>query len=208
MNTQKNLKYWKQLVAAAFRVNGAGFLSEQCVAAYKLLKKDKDHGKPDPEGNEVYCWFPDCEVCAANWWLKAHAYGYRANCQFMRCELCGPTFLEGEEKCYPDGAMKRKGVAIIMRNPHNPIELPYEMLGNVIAGIADTAWTVPARLLYKGKRIKGYVSSYRPEGYPFEGACDQFQPSPDREKCIRCNDGEGCKRDSDYLTSVKVRANC
>ena len=220
MTTQTNYRNktvdrWKQLRAAAFRASLEGKFTEalawnrKCDEEYKLLHRAPDHGKPDPDGNDVQCWFPDCEVCSVNWWEKAHKFGYKERCQFNRCQLCSPTWLGPEEHAYPHGAMRRQGVAIIKPNPHNPIELPYEMLGNVIAGIPDTAFTIPARLLLdRGpRRIKGYLTPWHPDNYTMNGSFYVFIPSPDREKCIRCADGEGCKRDSDFVTSVKVRCN-
>lgn len=98
------------------------------------------------------------------------------------------TWLDGEEMAYPNGAMRRKGRARVQVNPHNPVVLPYGKVRSVRAGIPDTYFTIPARLLLHGVRVKGYLS--------MDTEADEliFQPSADPERCTICKDGEGCKR--------------
>jgi hypothetical protein len=68
------------------------------------------------------------------------------------------TWIDPEEKAYPAGGFTRKGRVRLERNPHNSIALPYGEVRAVRLSIPDTFFTIPARFVYKGKTIRGYVS--------------------------------------------------
>jgi hypothetical protein len=70
----------------------------------------------------------------------------------------GPTWLEPEHLTYPRGGFTRRACVRLRRNPHNPIELPYGELRIVRASVADSFSSIPARLTYRGKAIRGFVS--------------------------------------------------
>jgi hypothetical protein len=61
------------------------------------------------------------------------------------------TALDPEEVCYPSGAMQRRGRALLRQNPHNPVSLPYGEVRAIRAGIPDTYFTVPAKLIHQGR---------------------------------------------------------
>lgn len=100
----------------------------------------------------------------------------------------GRTWLEPEEWAYSSGGFLRKGFVKLRRNPHNPIALPYGELRKVRVSIADTFFTIPARLRYQGKTVAGFVS--KPEGE--EELC--FTPEAQPESCTVCKTGEGCRK--------------
>lgn len=95
------------------------------------------------------------------------------------------TWLDPEERAYPNNTFTRNGTAILRKNEHNPIELPYGELRAVRAKVPDTYWTIPARIKHKGKTIKGFLSSHADEW------C--FTPEADPARCTKCKPGEGCK---------------
>lgn len=97
------------------------------------------------------------------------------------------TWIEPEEVAYPSGGFLREGRALVVKNPHNPIELPYGEVRAILASIPDTFFSIPARLRYKGKMVVGFVS------YADEHILT-FKPEADPENCILCGGGEGCKR--------------
>lgn len=98
------------------------------------------------------------------------------------------TWLEPEERCYPRGGMARRARVRIARNKHNAIDLPYGELRIVRAGIPDTAFTVPARLRYRGRTVRGYIAGaddgeldFRPEasdGVEHEALCMPWSTCP------------------------------
>lgn len=71
------------------------------------------------------------------------------------------TWLEAEAFAYPAGGFTRRAYVVIERNPGQNAEsapdLPYDQKRVVKVSIADTAWTIPARLVAKGKTYRGYV---------------------------------------------------
>lgn len=67
------------------------------------------------------------------------------------------TWLDPEERAYPHGAERRRGRAILRRNPCNPMDLPYGTLRAVHAGIPDTYSTIPAYITVRGRRVRGYL---------------------------------------------------
>ena len=95
------------------------------------------------------------------------------------------TRLDPEERCYPSGGFLRKGRAILRRNPHNPIVLPYAEVRAIRASIPDTYFTIPARLRFNGRTIQGYLTSDEGELY--------FTPKADPEHCEICPAGQGCR---------------
>ena len=100
------------------------------------------------------------------------------------------TYVQAEEYAYPNGAMRRKARALVTRNPHNPIDLPYGQIRAAVAGIPDTFFTIPARMKYRGKNVCGYLTVQHDSP---EGAL-QFIPEADPERCVVCEPGQGCKR--------------
>lgn len=96
------------------------------------------------------------------------------------------TWIESEEMTYPSGGFHRRAYAILRKNEHNPIELAYGEKRVVICSIPDSAFTIPARLKWKGRTIKGYLSS-------FSDATLAFTPEAS-DACVVCVEGEGCKR--------------
>ena len=103
------------------------------------------------------------------------------------CKDCDDSFLEPEEYAYPHGGLTRKGLAWINRNPHNPIELPYGEQGRVLASIPDTYFSIPARLLFQGKRVRGFLTI--PNGTAYV-----FTPEANPDTCTKCASGDGCKK--------------
>lgn len=96
------------------------------------------------------------------------------------------TWLEPEERTYPSGGFHRRGYVILRKNEHNPIELPYGEKRIVICSIADSVWTIPARLKWKGRNVKGYISG--------DNNILTFTPNAS-DACVVCVPGQGCKRD-------------
>lgn len=100
--------------------------------------------------------------------------------------LPAKTYLDPEEKAYPHGGFTRQGRAVLRRNPHNPIELPYGTTVRVRASIPDTFFTVPARYTPRGgTTIAGYLHS--------DDGVWAFQPHADPATCERCDSGKGCR---------------
>jgi hypothetical protein len=93
------------------------------------------------------------------------------------------TWLEPEAYCYPSGGFLRRAYVVLRKNEHNPIELPYGEKRVVLASIPDTAFSIPARLKFKGKTIKGFISSD-----------NIFTFTPEANNCVNCEEGSGCKR--------------
>jgi hypothetical protein len=115
------------------------------------------------------------------------------------------TWLESETLAYPSGGFHRRAFAIIMRNPHNPISLPYGAVRLVRASVPDTHYSVPARLRYRGRTVRGYLSmreleeiSVSPAGesttVTYPDPVVAFTPEADPASCAICAAGEGCKR--------------
>ena len=75
----------------------------------------------------------------------------------MKMEL-GKTWLEAEELTYPSGGFLRRAYVRLRQNSNNPITLPYGEYRTVTVSIPDTAFSGPARLHYRLKTIKGFVS--------------------------------------------------
>lgn len=99
------------------------------------------------------------------------------------------TWIAPEEHAYPNGGFTRRGRAKLDPNPHNPIVLPYGRIRAVRASIPDTFFSIPARLRYQGKTVRGYLHT----------ADDNqrtvlFTPEADPQACLVCRDGDGCKR--------------
>ena len=68
------------------------------------------------------------------------------------------TWLEPEGLCYPAGGFTRRARVLLRPNPNNPINLPYGKAYIVRASIADTYFSIPARLRHAGKTIQGFIS--------------------------------------------------
>lgn len=70
----------------------------------------------------------------------------------------GPTWLESESWAYPAGGFTRRAYVELRLNMCNPLDLPYGRRYLVKCSIPDTYFSIPARLIYRGKTIRGYVS--------------------------------------------------
>lgn len=100
------------------------------------------------------------------------------------------TWIDPEERAYPNGGFTRRGRVVLRSNAHNPVVLPYGELRMVRLSIPDTYFTVPARFRYQSKTIKGFVSVESEGGAePFY----TFTPEADPEHCTNCEAGDGCK---------------
>ena len=97
------------------------------------------------------------------------------------------THLDPESACYPSGGFLRRGRAIVTRNPHNPIALPYGEIRSVHASIPDTYFSLPARMKANGKTVRGYLTTD-------DGREWCFQPEADPERCEVCAPGYGCRQ--------------
>ena len=108
-----------------------------------------------------------------------------------RSQHMGQTWLEPEELAYPNGAMRRRALVFVRPNPHNPLQdLPIGSLRIVRCGIPDTHSSIPARMMFRGKSLKGYVSvdtSVDMERFT-------FTPEADPGRCPFCQPDQGCKR--------------
>jgi hypothetical protein len=60
----------------------------------------------------------------------------------------GNTWLEPEEWCYPRGGFTRRAM---VRCPDGAYRV-------VVCSIADTYWTIPARLVYKSRHVSGHIT--------------------------------------------------
>lgn len=67
------------------------------------------------------------------------------------------THLDPEEYAYPAGGFTRKGRAILRHNSHSSVVLPWGEVRAIRASIPDTYFSIPARLRFKGKTIKGFL---------------------------------------------------
>ena len=70
----------------------------------------------------------------------------------------GETWIEAECLTYPSGGFHRRGYVRLRRNPNNPLELPYGEMRIVKLAIPDTYFSISARLKYKGRTVRGFVS--------------------------------------------------
>lgn len=68
------------------------------------------------------------------------------------------TWLESESFAYPRGGFTRRAYVELRRNPNNPVELPYGRCYVVRCSIPDTAFSIPARLRFRGNTIAGFIS--------------------------------------------------
>jgi hypothetical protein len=76
------------------------------------------------------------------------------------------TWIDPEDRAYPRGGFSRTGRARVRINPYRP-ELLAQIAGHVRAvraSVADSFFTIPARLRYQGKTIKGYLSMDTSDG--------------------------------------------
>ena len=73
----------------------------------------------------------------------------------------GRTWIEPEEWTYPSGGFLRRACVRLRANSVDPGSLPDKAIGTyriVRASVADTYFTIPARLRIDGKTIKGFIS--------------------------------------------------
>ena len=73
----------------------------------------------------------------------------------------GQTWIESEERCYPNGAVVRRARVRIRANSYDPLAIPARLVGQyriVRAGLPDTFFSIPARLRVAGRTIRGFVS--------------------------------------------------
>lgn len=98
------------------------------------------------------------------------------------------TWIEPEEFASARNTFTRRAYVELAPNSHNPIALPYGTRRVVLARVADTVFTAPARLRYRGRTIVGFISM----------ASDReiwtFTPEADPEACRICALGNGCRR--------------
>lgn len=84
--------------------------------------------------------------------------------------LAHGTWLEPEERCYPSGAMLRRGRAV----------MPDGAVRAVRAGIADTYFSIPAYARIAGKYVRGYLTAATASGLSTPTADDpaywEFRP--------------------------------
>jgi hypothetical protein len=76
------------------------------------------------------------------------------------------TWIDPEDRAYPRGGFSRTGRARVRINPYRPALLA-QIAGQIKAvkcSIADSFFTIPARLRYQGKTIKGYLSMDTSDG--------------------------------------------
>jgi hypothetical protein len=93
----------------------------------------------------------------------------------------GQTWLEPEERAYYQ-SFGRKGNVKVRANEHAP-DFPVELVGQyrrVSAGVADTFFSIPARLRYKSKRYAGFLSVVSDETEL------TFTPEASGSHCDRC----------------------
>lgn len=96
------------------------------------------------------------------------------------------TWLDPEEYAYPRGGFTRRGRARVTRNRHNPIVLPYGEIRAVRVSIPESFSTIPARLRYRGKTVKGYVTHLHdsPDGeLSFVPEADSTREHSTRDDC-------------------------
>lgn len=108
----------------------------------------------------------------------------------------GLTWLEPEEVAY-SGGFRRRAFVQVRPNEHNPLpDLPIGGLRVVRCGIPDTYSTIPARMTFKGKVLRGYVSvgEGRTDTGGMRGDVFTFTPEADPARCEKCLPGDGCKR--------------
>jgi len=72
-----------------------------------------------------------------------------SNYQEARLHRIGDTWLEPEEAAYPNGGQTRKCGAIC----------PDGVIRTVRCGIPDSYFSIPAHLTFRGRYIRGYVTS-------------------------------------------------
>ena len=81
----------------------------------------------------------------------------------------------------------------IRANVHNPnLGLPYGEIRSVRLSIADTFFTIPARLRVGTKLVEGYVTHDEAVG---GYGTFYFTPNADPETCRLCDWGAGCRAD-------------
>lgn len=70
------------------------------------------------------------------------------------------TWIDPEERAYPNGGFTRRGHVRIVENSSYPTPpgLPYGQIRAVRVSIPDTWFTIPARLRVRGKTYRGFVS--------------------------------------------------
>jgi hypothetical protein len=85
---------------------------------------------------------------------EANFYGMRESTEVNS----DGTWLEPEALAYPNGGFTRRAKVFLRQNECNPIELPYGELRIVRCSIPDTYFSIPARLRYRGRTVKGYIS--------------------------------------------------
>lgn len=95
------------------------------------------------------------------------------------------TWIDPEERAYPAGGFTRKGRAVLHQNEHNPIVLPYGEVRAIRCSIPDSAWTIPARLRYRGRTVKGFIDA--------DEGVYRFTPDAAPAHCTMCESGQGCR---------------
>lgn len=73
----------------------------------------------------------------------------------------GQTWLEAEERAYPAGGFTRYARVMIRQNASHPHTGIAPIIGTprvVRCSIPVTFFSIPARLRYRGKTVRGYIS--------------------------------------------------
>lgn len=75
------------------------------------------------------------------------------------------TWIDPEERAYPNGGFTRRGRVRIVANDYHPTPpgLPYGEIRAVKVSIPDTWFTIPARFRCRGTTYRGYVSMVNDE---------------------------------------------
>jgi hypothetical protein len=61
------------------------------------------------------------------------------------------TWIDPEERAYPHNTVARRGQAILVKNPHCALDLPYGKLILFRAACPDTFFSIPAKFHYAGE---------------------------------------------------------
>jgi hypothetical protein len=69
------------------------------------------------------------------------------------------TWIDPEEYAYPAGGFTRNGRAEVRRNSFNPdVVLPYGKVRAIRCSIPDTYFSIPARLRYQRRTVRGFIT--------------------------------------------------
>lgn len=69
------------------------------------------------------------------------------------------TWIDPESNAYPNNTFTRHGQAILVRNPHCALDLPYGKLISFRARVPDTFSSIPARFVYRGENVLNWTGT-------------------------------------------------